>query len=94
MMQTFFEYFIVTLLVIAVLPLYRLIKGPTVFDRMLGAGAIATKTMLLILIIGYVFDRIDMFIDITLAYAILNFIGTLAVAKYVGLLQLSDDKEV
>lgn len=94
MMQNFFEYFIVVLLLFAAMPLYRLIKGPTVFDRMLGAGAIATKTMMLILLIGYVFDRIDMFIDITLAYAILNFIGTLAVAKYVGLLQMSDDKEV
>jgi multicomponent Na+:H+ antiporter subunit F len=94
MMQTFFEYLTIAVLIFSVLPLYRLIKGPTVFDRMLGAGAIATKTMLLILIIGYVYDRIDMFIDLTLAYAILNFIGTLAVAKYIGIVQASDDKEV
>jgi len=52
-------------------------------DRMLGAGAIGTKTMVLILLIGYMFDRIDMFIDITLAYAVLNFIGVIAIAKYV-----------
>lgn len=94
MMQLFFEYLAIFILVFSVMPLYRLIKGPTVFDRMLGAGGIATKTMLLILIIGYVYDRIDMFIDITLAYAILNFIGTLAVAKYIGILQTSDDREV
>lgn len=94
MMQTFFEIVTVILLVAGALPIYRLLKGPTVFDRMLGAGAIATKTMLLILMIGFVFDRLDMFIDITLAYAILNFIGTLAVAKYVGILQHSEDKEI
>ena len=56
--------------------------GPTLYDRILGAGAVATKTMVLILLIGLVFNRLDMFIDITLAYAILNFIGTIAIAKY------------
>ena len=56
--------------------------GPTLYDRILGAGAIATKTMVLILVIGLVFNRLDMFIDITMAYAILNFIGTIAIAKY------------
>jgi multicomponent Na+:H+ antiporter subunit F len=40
--------------------------------------------MVLILIIGFVFGRIDMFIDITLAYTTLNFIGTIAIAKYLG----------
>jgi multicomponent Na+:H+ antiporter subunit F len=38
--------------------------------------------MVLILVIGLVFDRLDMFIDITIAYAILNFIGNIAIAKY------------
>lgn len=94
MMQSYFEYLTIVILIFSVMPIYRLIKGPTVFDRMLGAGAIATKTMLLILIIGYVFDRIDMFIDLALAYTILNFIGTIAVAKYISVLQTSDDKEV
>lgn len=64
------------------MPLYRVIAGPTLFDRILGAGAVATKTMVLILMIGMVFNRLDMFIDITMAYAILNFISTVAIAKY------------
>jgi multicomponent Na+:H+ antiporter subunit F len=83
-MQQYFVYLSVILTVIIFIPLYRLIAGPTLYDRMLGAGAIATKTMVLILIIGFVFGRIDMFIDITLAYATLNFIGTIAIAKYLG----------
>ncbi len=94
MMQHFFNYITIVLLIFSALPLYRLVKGPTVFDRMLGVGAIATKTMFLILLIGYVYDRVDMFMDITLAYAILNFIGTLAVANYVGVLRTSNDKEI
>ncbi len=81
-MENYFVYLSVVLSVIIFIPLYRVLMGPTLFDRVLGAGAIATKTMVLILVIGLVFDRLDMFIDITMAYAILNFIGTIAIAKY------------
>jgi multicomponent Na+:H+ antiporter subunit F len=84
MMDKFFSYYTMVLIVIIFLPLYRVFKGPTVFDRMLGAGAIGTKTMVLILAIGFLFDRLDMFVDITLAYAVLNFIGTIAIAKFLG----------
>ncbi len=84
MMEPFFLYYTVVLTVIIFLPLYRVVKGPTIFDRMLGAGAIGTKTMVLILSIGFLFNRLDMFVDITLAYAVLNFIGTIAIAKFLG----------
>ena len=84
MMDEFFLYYTVVLTVIIFIPLYRVVKGPTIFDRMLGAGAIGTKTMVLVLTIGIVFNRLDMFIDITLAYAVLNFIGTIAIAKFLG----------
>jgi len=81
-MEKYFIYLSVILTVIIFIPLYRVLVGPTLFDRILGAGAIATKTMVLILVIGLVFNRLDMFIDITIAYAILNFIGNIAIAKY------------
>jgi multicomponent Na+:H+ antiporter subunit F len=81
-MEKYFIYLSVILTVIIFIPLYRVLMGPTLFDRVLGAGAIATKTMVLILVIGLVFNRLDMFIDITMAYAILNFIGNIAIAKY------------
>lgn len=81
-METFFLYSAVILTAIIVVPAYRVAKGPTVFDRLIGTNAIATKTIALICLIGYLFGRIDMFIDITLAYAILGFIGSLAIAKY------------
>ena len=82
-MHSFFTFMAVCLTIIIFIPLYRVLSGPRLMDRMLGAGAIGTKTMVLILLIGYMFDRIDMFIDITLAYAVLNFIGVIAIAKYV-----------
>jgi multicomponent Na+:H+ antiporter subunit F len=81
-MDSFFLYAAVVLTAIIAIPAYRVVKGPTVFDRLVGTNAIATKTIVLICLIGYVFGRIDMFIDITLAYAILGFIGSLTIAKY------------
>jgi multicomponent Na+:H+ antiporter subunit F len=75
----------VILTVVIFIPLYRVLTGPNLVDRMLGAGAIGTKTMVLILVIGFIFGRVEMFIDITLAYAMLNFIGVIAVAKYLGI---------
>lgn len=84
MMDRFFLYYTAVLTVIIFIPLYRVVMGPTVFDRMLGAGAIGTKTMVLILAIGLLFNRFDMFIDITLGYAVLNFIGVIAIAKFLG----------
>jgi multicomponent Na+:H+ antiporter subunit F len=83
-METFFIYIAVILSIFIVIPIYRVVKGPTIYDRMLCAGSVATSSMVLILFIGFIFNRIDMFIDITMAYAVLNFIGVLAFAKYLG----------
>ena len=71
--------FICTLMSI---PLYRALAGPTVLDRMVGANAIGSKTTVLLIFIGYMFHRVDMFVDIALAYALLNFIAVLAASRY------------
>ncbi len=71
------------LFVVAILiPFIRLLKGPTVFDRLLSIGAIGGKTILLILLLGLAFNRMEMFVDIAIAYALLNFISGLIVAEY------------
>lgn len=81
-MESFFIYISIGLTIIIIIPFYRVVKGPTVFDRLLGAAAVGTKTLVLILFFGYLFGRMDMVIDIALAYSILNFISTLVIAKY------------
>lgn len=81
-MEAFFIYTAVVLTVVIFIPFYRVLKGPTVFDRLLGAGAIGTKTLVLVCLIGFIYGRIEMFMDITLAYAMLNFIGLIAIAKF------------
>jgi len=87
-MTTPFTILAVILTIIIFIPLYRVVKGPTLWDRMLGAGAIGSKTLVLICIIGTIYGRMDMFIDITLAYAALNFIGVIAITRYLEKMRL------
>ena len=73
---------IVVIVVIILIPFYRVVRGPTVFDRLLAIGAIGGKIIALICLFGLLFDRIDMFIDIALGYAVLNFIAGIVMAEY------------
>ena len=81
-MHTFFLAIALMLGVILLIPFFRVFAGPTVFDRLLGATAVGSKILTLILLFGFIYDRLDMFIDISLGYAILNFVGVIAMAKY------------
>ncbi|GIX46783.1 MAG: hypothetical protein KatS3mg131_0994 [Candidatus Tectimicrobiota bacterium] len=65
-----------------VLSLYRVLRGPTVFDRLTGLGLLGTKTLLLLLVVGALMHRLAFFVDIALAYALLSFLGALVLAKY------------
>ncbi len=62
--------------------LYRVLAGPTVFDRLLGLNGISTKSIILQVLIGSIYGRLDMFIDIAVGYALLNLVGALALSKY------------
>jgi len=64
------------------LSLYRAFFGPTVLDRLIGVNAIGSKTVVLLIIIGLIYKRVDMFVDIAMAYAMLNFIAVLAASRY------------
>jgi multicomponent Na+:H+ antiporter subunit F len=81
-MDTFLLGMALALGISLLIPFYRVYKGPTVFDRLLGAAAVGSKTITLVLLFGFIYGRLDMFVDISLGYAILNFIGVIAMAKY------------
>jgi multicomponent Na+:H+ antiporter subunit F len=49
---------------------------------MIGVNAIGSKTTVLLILIGAIYQRVDMFVDIALAYATLNFIAVLAASRY------------
>ncbi|MDJ0803195.1 MAG: monovalent cation/H+ antiporter complex subunit F [Desulfobacterales bacterium] len=81
-MQAIFLYSGIFLACIMALSLYRAVFGPTVLDRLIGVNAIGSKTTTLLILIGLIYERVDMFVDIALAYATLNFIAVLAASRY------------
>lgn len=81
-MHDVFLYASVFLCGVMALSLYRAVFGPTVLDRLIGVNAIGSKTTVLLILIGLLYDRVDMFVDIALAYATLNFIAVLAASRY------------
>ena len=81
-MTSFFLFVLITLTALIVVYLYRVLRGPTVFDRVLGLNGISTKSIILLVVIGTVYGRVDMFVDIATGYALLNLVSALAIAKY------------
>lgn len=72
----------IALLVAMGLALARAFLGPTVYDRILAVNAFGTKTVLMIAVLGFLSGRPE-FLDIALLYALINFVGTIAVLKFV-----------
>ena len=81
-MDNVFLYSALYLAFLMLLSLYRPVFGPTVVDRMIGVNAIGSKTTVLLILIGLIFHRVEMFVDIALAYAMLNFLAVLAASRY------------
>lgn len=81
-MNDLFFYAGIFLCIVMVMSLYRAIFGPTILDRLIGVNAIGSKTTALLILIGLLYKRVDMFVDISLAYAMLNFIAVLAASRY------------
>ncbi|UCG77612.1 MAG: cation:proton antiporter [Nitrospirota bacterium] len=81
-MTTYFIYAGVGLCFLMFLALYRVILGPTAIDRLMGVNVIGTKTTVLLIVIGLIYGRVEMFVDIAIAYALLNFIATVGAARY------------
>lgn len=70
------------LLVAMLMAMARALLGPTVYDRVLALNTIGTKTVLLLAVIGFLTGRPD-WVDLSLVYALINFVGTIAVLKFV-----------
>ena len=73
--------------------LYRLYAGPTLYDRVIATNAFGTYTVLFIGVLGFLTDRPD-FLDIALLYALINFVGTIAVLKFFRYRAIGDVSQV
>ncbi len=71
----------IAVVVVMGLALARAILGPTEYDRILAVNMFGTKTTLFICVIGFLTGRHD-FVDIAIVYALVNFVGTVAVLRY------------
>jgi len=81
-MFTLYHFFFFILTILILVYMYRVFQGPTVYDRILGLNGISTKAIILLTILGSLYERLEMFVDIALGYAVLNIVGGLAVGKY------------
>lgn len=79
-------------LVTMLLVLIAAVRGPTVFDRILAVNVFGTKTVLLIAVSGFLVGRPE-WLDLALVYALVNFMGTIAVLKFVRFGDLGTDGE-
>ena len=84
----------VALLITMIMALIRAIKGPSIYDRIVADNMYGTKIVLMIAVLGFLMGRPD-FMDIALVYALINFVGTIAVLKvfkYGDLAKSHDDE--
>ena len=87
-----FAVCMVAVLVSMLLALIRAWRGPTVFDRALAGNTFGTATVLFIAVLGFLTGRPD-FLDLALVYAMVNFIGTIAILRFVKFFDLSGAEE-
>ena len=83
MMEFFSEYLIVlfALLLCVIMAIIRVIRGPTAPDRVVGLDTINTIVIAGMVIFGAAFQEV-IYIDVAIVYALLSFISTLFIAKY------------
>ena len=87
-------YYAVTIatLITMAMALSRALLGPTIYDRLLAANMFGTKTVLLLSVVAFLYGRPD-FLDLALAYALINFIGVIAVLEFIRGKTSSDSAE-
>ena len=80
-METALAMTLIALGIAATLAIIRATLGPTSFDRVLAVNAVGSIAVLLIAVYGF-FDGRPAFLDIAMLYALINFIGTIAILKF------------
>lgn len=87
-------FLLATLLIIAMVVLVSLVRvyiGPTTFDRLVGVTLVSVNGVIALVVLGFAFDRAELFLDIALGFALLAFLLPIAFGKYV---ERRSDEEV
>lgn len=83
-MTQFFTFILIGLICIVVAMVIFLISGKLIYDRMNAVFVMNTNVIMLIMTLGFIDGRYDMYIDIALSYAILGFVSNVILAKHIG----------
>ena len=81
-MNSFLLGITIFIVVLTAIALYRVAVGKTIFDRIIAAGLVGTNGFIILILIVFLFERVNMFIDIAIAYALLNFVIVIVLGKY------------
>ncbi len=76
-----FDYATIAVILAIIITLYRAIRGPTIYDRVLAGNAIGTMTVIVLALMGFVYGR-PHFLDLAVVYTLINFVATIAFLKY------------
>jgi multicomponent Na+:H+ antiporter subunit F len=82
MMHGFIELIALALVITSLICFYRVVVGPRAGGRIIAVNVIGTKTMVLLVLIGFMYDSLY-FVDVAIVYALFNFILAVAVSKYI-----------
>ena len=83
-MDTFFVFYLVAMILLTLAMLARLFIDDGLYNRFIGILVMCTNVILILVLIGFVDGRTDMYVDIAISYAVLGFITSVIVAKILG----------
>ena len=69
------------LVVLAIVVLYRAVRGPTMQDRVVAVNVLGTNTVVILALLSAALG-VPYFLDIALVYALLNFLMAVAISKF------------
>lgn len=83
-MESYFIWYLIGIIALTLLMLVRLFMNEGVYNRFIGILVMCTNIILILILIGFIDGRRDMYVDIAIAYAVLGFISSVIVAKILG----------
>ena len=83
-MERFFIFLTIGIILVTLLALVRVFRGPDVYNRFIGIMVMGNNVVLILVLIGFIHGRRDMYVDIAVSYAVLGFISSVIVAKFLG----------
>ena len=80
-MNLFLEIILGIIVLALLISFVRFVKGPTASDRVVALDTMTTIFVSVLVLLGYIFQRF-IYIDVSLVYAVLGFIGVIVIARY------------